>query len=187
MRHNRKNNHLGRKSGHRRALMKNMSIALITHKRIFTTLAKAKVLRRHIEPLVTKAARASRMEKVADATHQRRVVFSMLQNKEAVHELFTTISAQVGERPGGYTRVIRMGFRKGDGAEMAMIEFVDFNDTYNPNATKEASRKKTRRSRRGGKSSSVKSAGETVVVTETETKTVQGIDQELLGLEETEG
>ncbi len=123
MRHGKKGNHLGRKVGHRRALLKNLASALIEHKRINTTLAKAKALRVYIEPLVTKAR--------ANTTHSRRVVFSYLQNKEAVKELFGPVAEKIGDRPGGYVRVLRMGYRQGDGAEMAMIEFVDFNEVYN--------------------------------------------------------
>lgn len=138
MRHGKKHNHLGRKTGHRKALLKNLSIALITHKRIRTTLAKAKALRKHIEPLVTKAK--------SDNTHNRRVVFSYLQDKEAIKELFGAVAKAIGDRPGGYVRVIRTGFRKGDGAEMAMIEFVDFNEDYN---AKEKVGGSSRRRRRG--------------------------------------
>ena len=123
MRHGKKFNHLGRKAGHREALMQNLSVALITHKRIKTTLAKAKALRRHIEPLITKSK--------SNTTHSRRVVFSYLQNKDAVTELFGPIAEKVADRPGGYVRVIRTGFRLSDGAEMAMIELVDFNEDYN--------------------------------------------------------
>ena len=141
MRHGKKFNSLGRQQGHRRALLRNLSSALIEHKRINTTLAKAKSLRVYIEPLVTKAK--------TDTTHSRRVVFSYLQNKEAIKELFGAVANKVGDRPGGYTRVIKTGFRKGDGAEMAMIEFVDFNDVYS-NAKEE---KKTGRRRRKKKSS----------------------------------
>jgi large subunit ribosomal protein L17 len=140
MRHGKKFNSLGRQQGHRRALLRNLSSALIEHKRINTTLAKAKSLRVYIEPLVTKAK--------TDTTHSRRVVFSYLQNKEAIKELFGAVATKVGDRPGGYTRVIKTGFRKGDGAEMAMIEFVDFNDVYS-NAKEE---KKTGRRRRKKKS-----------------------------------
>jgi large subunit ribosomal protein L17 len=122
MRHSKKFNHLKRKAGHRRALLANMASALIEHKRINTTLAKAKALRQYIEPLVTKAK--------TNTTHSRRVVFSYLKNKEAIKELFGPVAEKVGDRPGGYVRVIRTGFRPSDGAEMAMIEFVDFNDVY---------------------------------------------------------
>ena len=140
MRHGKKFNHLGRKSAHRKATLRNLTIALITHKRISTTLAKAKALRVFAEPLVTKA-------KMNDM-HNRRVVFSYLQNKEATTELFDVIAAKVGDRPGGYLRVIKTGFRLGDGAETALIEFVDFNEVYTKGGEKKTGR--TRRSRRGG-------------------------------------
>lgn len=122
MRHNKKFNHLGRKKGHRVALLKNLSNALIEHKRINTTLAKAKALRVHVEPIITKAK--------TDTLHSRRIVFSYLQSKDSIKELFGPIAEKIGERPGGYLRIIKTGFRKGDGAEMAMIEFVDYNELY---------------------------------------------------------
>ena len=140
MRHGKKYNHLGRKSAHRKALMRNLTIALVKHKRITTTLAKAKALRKYVEPLVTKSK--------TNTTHSRRVVFGYLQNKDTVNELFGDISTKVATRPGGYLRVIKTGWRKGDGAETAMIEFVDYNDVYTN--SKSGSGKK-RRSRRGGK------------------------------------
>ena len=143
MRHGKKDNHLGRKVGHRRALMKNLAQALIQHKRINTTLAKAKALRGYIEPLVTKAK--------SNTTHSRRVVFTYLQNKEAVKELFGPIAEKVGDRPGGYVRVIRTGFRQGDSAEMALIEFVDFNEVYNTGDTDSKKAGGRKRRRRGGK------------------------------------
>lgn len=146
MRHGKKFNHLKRKAGHRKALLKNLSIALITHKRINTTLAKARALRKHIEPLITKGK--------SDTTHSRRVVFSYLQSKEAVKELFGNIATKIGDRPGGYVRIIKTGFRKSDGAEMAMIELVDFNEVMLANANEggaAASKSKKRRTRRGGK------------------------------------
>ncbi len=144
MRHGKKYNHLGRKSAHRKALLKNLTIALVKHKRISTTLAKAKALRTYVEPLVTKSK--------TNTTHSRRVVFGYLQNKEAVNELFGDISAKVATRPGGYLRVIKTGWRKGDGAEMAMIEFVDYNTIYTggKTASKEGTSKK-KRTRRGSK------------------------------------
>jgi large subunit ribosomal protein L17 len=145
MRHGSKGNHLGRKTAHRRALLANLAIALFTHKRINTTLAKAKALRVYAEPFVTKAVRASKTESAISATHHHRVVFSSLQNKEAVKELFGTIAQKVGDRPGGYLRIIKTGFRKGDGAEMAMIELVDFNDVYNQKSEEASSAKRTRR------------------------------------------
>lgn len=137
MRHGDKINNLGRTAAHRRALLANLTISLIEHKRITTTLAKAKALRRYVEPLITKAK--------DNSTHSRRIVFSYLQNKEAIKELFGTVAEKVGDRPGGYVRIIRLGFRRGDGAETALIELVDFNETYNPNAGKVRQTKKTRR------------------------------------------
>lgn len=142
MRHGKKHNHLGRKAEHRQALLMNLSIALITHKRITTTLAKAKALRVHLEPLVTKAK--------DDSTHNRRVAFSYLQNKEAIKELFDVVGPKVGDRPGGYLRIIKIGFRRSDASDMAMIEFVDFNDLYNQGAETKTDNKRRRRGR-GGK------------------------------------
>ena len=136
MRHGKKFNHLGRKKGHRRALLMNMSNSLIEHKRINTTLAKAKALRKYLEPLITKGK--------SNSTHSRRVVFSHLQSKEAIKELFGPIASEIGNRPGGYLRIIKTGFRQTDGAEMGMIEFVDFNKIYD---VKSGSAKKTRRSK----------------------------------------
>ncbi|MDY3090978.1 MAG: 50S ribosomal protein L17 [Porphyromonas sp.] len=140
MRHNKKFNHLGRKKAHREALLSNMAASLILHKRIFTTLAKAKALRVYFEPMVTRAKE--------DSTHARRVVFAELQNKYAVKELFSTVAAQVGDRPGGYTRILKTGNRLGDNAQMCFIELVDFNETYKKGEEKKAT--KTRRSRRSG-------------------------------------
>ena len=136
MRHKKAINHLGRKSGHRKALMANMASSLIKHKRIETTVAKAKALRTYVEPLITKSKE--------DTTHSRRVVFSYLKDKDAVKELFATIAPKVAERPGGYTRVLHTGFRLGDGADMALIEFVDFNEAA---LAKKEEKKATRRSR----------------------------------------
>ena len=138
MRHNKSINHLGRQSGHRKAMLANMASSLIKHKRINTTVAKAKALRSYVEPLVTKSKE--------DTTHSRRVVFSYLKDKVAVTELFRNIAPKVGNRPGGYTRVLHTGFRAGDAAEMALIEFVDFNETALATAPK-AEKKATRRSR----------------------------------------
>lgn len=146
MRHGKKANHLGRKTQHRRATLNNLSIALFTHKRINTTLAKAKALRVFAEPLITKARK--------NTMHSRRVVFSYLQNKDVIAELFGNIAETIGDRPGGYLRIIRTGYRQGDGAEMAMIELVDYNQDYISGST---GRKKTRR-RRGGKSSPAEAA-----------------------------
>jgi large subunit ribosomal protein L17 len=137
MRHGKKFNHLGRTASHRKAMLSNMAASLITHKRINTTLAKAKELKKYVEPLVTRSK--------TDSTHNRRMVFSYLQNKDAVTELFREVSVKVGDRPGGYTRIIKTGTRLGDNAEMAMIELVDFNEIYT-NAKKEA-KKSTRRGR----------------------------------------
>ncbi len=140
MRHNKAINHLGRKSGHRKALLSNMASSLILHKRITTTVAKAKALQAYIEPLVTKAKE--------DTTHSRRVVFSYLKNKYAVTELFRVIAPKIADRPGGYTRVLKTGFRQGDGADMALIEFVDFNEAaLATTAKKETKKAGTRRSR----------------------------------------
>lgn len=137
MRHGKKINHLGRTAPHRKAMLSNMACSLIEHKRINTTVAKAKALRVYVEPILTKAKE--------DTTHNRRTVFSYLQSKEAVTELFRTVAPKIAERNGGYTRIIKTGFRAGDSADMAMIELVDFNDIYNPNAEE---KKTTRRSRR---------------------------------------
>ena len=137
MRHNKAINHLGRKSGHRKALLANMATSLILNKRIQTTVAKAKALQTYVEPLVTKSK--------DDSTNSRRVVFSYLKNKEAVTELFRTIAPKIAERPGGYTRVLKIGFRQGDGADLALIEFVDFNEAALASAPK-AAKKTTRRS-----------------------------------------
>ncbi len=140
MRHNKKFNHLGRKKGHRKALLTNMAISLIEHKRITTTIAKAKALRVFLEPLVTKAK--------SNTMHSRRVVFRYLQNKEAVQKLFGEIATKVAERPGGYLRIFRIGFRQGDNAEMAIIEFVDYNETLLNAAETTTKKRRTRRSRR---------------------------------------
>ena len=142
MRHNKNFNHLGRQAGHRKAMLSNMASSLIMHKRIETTLAKAKAVRMFVEPLVTKSKE--------DTTHSRRVVFSYLKQKEAVTELFRTIAPKIAERPGGYTRILKTGFRLGDGADMCIIEFVDFNEPYTLGITPAATeaKPKTRRSRK---------------------------------------
>lgn len=139
MRHGKKFNHLGRTSSHRKAMLSNMACSLIEHKRINTTLAKAKALRGFVEPLITKSK--------TDSTHSRRMAFRKLKNKYAVTELFREVAPKVADRPGGYTRIIRTGNRLGDNAEMCMIELVDFNEIYGAGEAK----KTTRRSRRGGK------------------------------------
>lgn len=141
MRHNKKINHLGRQASHRKALMANMACSLILHKRINTTVAKAKALRMYVEPLITKAK--------DDTTHSRRTVFSYLKQKEAVAELFREVAPKIADRPGGYTRILKTGFRLGDAAEMCFIELVDFNDAYNNGVAKSAEKPKTRRSRSG--------------------------------------
>lgn len=139
MRHGKKVNHLGRQASHRKAMLANMACSLIEHKRINTTLAKAKALKQYVEPLVTKSK--------TDDTHNRRIVFTYLRDKYAVTELFREVAAKVGDRPGGYTRIIKLGNRLGDNAEMAMIEFVDFNETYNA-GKKEVKKATTRRGRK---------------------------------------
>ena len=138
MRHGKKFNHLGRKTAHRKAMLANMACSLIEHKRINTTVAKAKAIRQFVEPLITKSK--------SDTTHNRRIVFSYLRQKEAVTELFRDVATKVADRPGGYVRIIKLGNRLGDNADMAMVELVDYNEVYNPNAKK---KKSTRR--RGGK------------------------------------
>ena len=157
MRHNKKFNHLGRQSAHRKAMLANMASSLIAHKRIRTTVAKAKALKIYVEPLVTKSKE--------DTTHSRRVVFSYLQDKNAVTELFRIVAPKVGDRPGGYTRILKTGFRLGDAADMCIIELVDFNDTYSAEGTA-ATKSRTRRSRGGTKKAAVAetAAPETAVV-----------------------
>jgi len=157
MRHNKKFNHLGRKTAHRKAMLSNMASSLIQHKRIATTLAKAKALQVYVEPLLTKAK--------DDTTHSRRTVFSHLQNKEVITELFQNVAQKIADRPGGYTRILRTGFRLGDNAEMCIIELVD----YNENMLKEKSAKKAARTRRSSaakKSEAAPVAKETPAVTE---------------------
>lgn len=138
MRHGKKHNHLGRTTSHRKAMLANMASSLIKHKRITTTLAKAKALRVYVEPIITKSKN--------DTTHSRRTVFSYLQDKETVTELFRDVAAKVANRPGGYTRIIKLNNRLGDNAEMALIELVDYNEVYGQDAAA-AEKKTTRRSR----------------------------------------
>lgn len=140
MRHNKKFNHLGRTADHRKAMLANLAISLIMHKRITTTVAKAKALKTYVEPLITRSKE--------DTTNSRRVVFRYLQNKEALKELFGAISAKVADRPGGYTRIIKLGFRQGDAAQMCFIELVDFDENMAKTTTK---KKSTRRSRKSSK------------------------------------
>ena len=150
MRHNKKFNHLGRKTAHRDAMLSNMAVSLIQHKKITTTLAKAKELRKFVEPIITKAKE--------DTTNSRRMVFSQLQNKEAVSLLFGEIAQRIGDRPGGYTRILKTGFRLGDAAQMCFIELVD----YNENLLKDASKKKTRTRRSSKKAAEVVEAAPVV-------------------------
>jgi len=159
MRHGKRFNHLSRTSAHRKAMLSNMASSLIMHKRIKTTLAKAKALKLYVEPLLTKSKE--------DSTHSRRVVFSYLQDKDAVNELFREVSVKIADRPGGYTRILKLGARLGDNAEMCLIELVDFNETMLSDKPLKA--KKTRRSRR----SSSKPAAETSTKVVEKTKTVE--------------
>ena len=153
MRHGKRINHLGRTASHRKAMLSNMATSLIKHKRITTTLAKAKALRQYVEPLITKSKN--------DTTHSRRMVFSYLQDKEAVSILFREVSEKVANRPGGYTRIIKLENRAGDNAEMAFIELVDYNEVYKKDGAAATERKSTRR--RGGKKKSGADAVEAVV------------------------
>jgi|TARA_B110000908_G_scaffold124476_1_gene145938 large subunit ribosomal protein L17 len=157
MRHGKKVMHLGRKTAHRKSMLSNMACSLIEHKRINTTVTKAKALKQFVEPIITKAK--------SDSTHNRRLVFSSLRDKETVTELFRDVATKVGDRPGGYTRIIKLGNRLGDNASMAMIELVDYNEVYKSEATE---KKKTRR--RGGKAKTT--ASETVIEVKEETAPV---------------
>lgn len=164
MRHGKKNNHLSRKKAHREAMLSNMACSLIEHKRINTTLAKAKALRVYVEPLITKSK--------TDTTHSRRVVFSYLQNKEAASALFREIAPKISDRPGGYTRIIKLHNRLGDNAEMAIIELVDFNELM---LTEQAPKKKTRR--RGGKSKSAVGSAPAEAVATAEAEVVEQAEE----------
>ncbi|TXB67324.1 50S ribosomal protein L17 [Vicingus serpentipes] len=175
MRHGKKFNHLGRQAGHRKAMLSNMACSLIEHKKINTTVAKAKALKKYVEPLITKSK--------TDSTHSRRVVFSYLKQKEAVTELFRDIAVKVADRPGGYTRILKTGFRLGDNAEMCMIELVDYND----NMLKETKSKSGSRRRRGSaKKATTETTAEVVEETKaeaapenkTETKKEEGNEEE---------
>lgn len=157
MRHNKSFNHLGRQAGHRDAMLSNMATSLILHKRIQTTVAKAKALKMYVEPLITKSK--------VDSTHSRRVVFSYLQNKESVAELFRDVAVKVGNRPGGYTRILKTGTRVGDSAEMCIIELVDYNTNYTQSSDESAKKTSTRRRR-----SSAKKADNAVVADAVEVK-----------------
>jgi len=159
MRHGKKFNHLGRQKGHREAMLSNMAASLIVHKRINTTVAKAKALRKYVEPIITRSK--------TDSTHSRRVAFSYLQSKDAIKELFSSVASKVGERPGGYTRILRTGFRSGDSAEMCMMELVDFNDSMlDTGSTKKKSRRKTKK----------KATSETVAEVKVDTNTETGAE-----------
>ena len=152
MRHNKAINHLGRKSGHRKAMLANMACSLLLHKRIETTVAKAKALRMYVEPLITKSK--------DDSTHSRRIVFSYLKQTEAVTELFRTIAPKIAERPGGYTRILKTGFRVGDAADMAIIELVDFNEAALASAPKKEAKKATTRRSSAKKAAPAQEAAE---------------------------
>lgn len=173
MRHGKKFNHLSRKTAHRKAMLSNMACSLIEHKRINTTIAKAKALRVYVEPILTRSK--------DDSTHSRRLVFKYLQSKEMVTELFREVAPKIADRPGGYTRIIRTGYRLGDNAEMCMIELVDFNEVY----TNEKAKKTTRRSRRGG-GGAAKAEGTTTDAAEgTEMATESPVVEDAVVVEET--
>jgi len=172
MRHGKKVNHLGRTSSHRKAMLSNMATSLIMHKRITTTVAKAKALRKYVEPLITKAK--------DDSTHSRRMVFSYLQDKNAVTELFREVSQKVGDRPGGYTRILRTGFRVGDAAEMCFIELVDYNDSYTQNKGGKKTKKSTRRSGKKSTETVAEKAKETVAVKTPEVKEEAAVVEEVV-------
>ena len=163
MRHGKKDNHLGRTSSHRSALLRNMASSLIIHKRIETTLAKAKELKKYVEPLLTRSKE--------DTTHNRRIVFSYIPEKEVVKELFSTVADKIANRPGGYTRIIKLGTRQGEAAEVCMIELVDFNETLLTAVEEKAA--KTRRSRRGGKKAETEVKASAPVVEEVAAETAE--------------
>jgi large subunit ribosomal protein L17 len=158
MRHNKNYNHLGRTSSHRKATLANMATSLVLHKRIETTVAKAKALKMYVEPLVTKSKE--------DTTHSRRIVFSYLKDKHAVTELFRVVAPAVGDRPGGYTRILKTGFRLGDAADICIIELVDFNETYREGVVASGAGAGRSRTRRGGKSAATAAASEATTVAE---------------------
>ncbi|HOF15561.1 MAG TPA: 50S ribosomal protein L17 [Bacteroidales bacterium] len=179
MRHGKKVKSLGRKSAHRKAMLSNMATSLIMHKRITTTVAKAKALRKYIEPLITKAK--------TDSTHSRRIVFSYLQDKAAITELFREISPKIADRPGGYTRILRTGFRIGDGAEMCIIELVDYNDNYTQSkGAKKAKAKTTRRGRGKGKKEALETTSATTPIVEEKTTEKTEAEVETTEVEEKE-
>ena len=158
MRHGDKINNLGRKHSHRKSMLANMACSLIEHKRVFTTVAKAKALRLYVEPLITKSKN--------DTTHSRRTAFAYLKSKEAVSALFKDVSPKIAERPGGYTRIIKTGFRPGDAADMAMIELVDFNEVYSNNKKSASTETKKKTTRRGKKKADDKAEGAAEAKTE---------------------
>ena len=168
MRHGDKIKNLGRTNSHRKALLSNLACELITHKRIVTTLAKAKALRVYVEPLITKGKE--------NTTHQRRIVFSYLQDKEAINELFSTVAERVGGRPGGYTRVIKLGARQGDNAETALIELVDFNDIYGKG--KGEAKEPAKKTRRGRTTAKKPTSKKDEVATETKVEKAESVKEE---------
>jgi large subunit ribosomal protein L17 len=173
MRHGKKFNHLSRTAPHRKAMLSNMASSLIQHKRISTTVAKAKALRKYVEPLITKAK--------DDSTHSRRIVFSYLQNKESITELFGDVAGKVANRPGGYTRIIRTGSRLGDNAEMCIIELVDYNENLLQDA---APAKKAKRSRRSGKKKVEETGAEEAVVSAEVTDEAEVVEEPTAEVEE---
>lgn len=174
MRHNKKFNHLGRTASHREAMLANMAVSLIRHKRIATTLAKAKALRVYVEPILTKAKE--------DTTHSRRLVFKKLQNKEAVTELFRDVSVKIADRPGGYTRILRTGYRLGDNAQMCIIELVDYNENMlEDNQAKKATR--TRRSRRSGGKAATAATAAKVAEKEEVSEEAKTVNEEVKAVE----
>lgn len=180
MRHNKKFNHLGRQKGHRELMLSNMACSLILHKRINTTVAKAKTLRIYVEPIITRAKN--------DTMHARRVAFSDLRSKYAVKELFSKVREEVGQRPGGYTRIVRTGHRPGDNAEMCLIELVDFNKEYNQSKATHPTTSRTRRTRRGkgGATKNQPEATQTVEATAETTQTVAPVQQPVAEAEPTQ-
>ncbi len=179
MRHGKKVNHLGRKSAHRKAMLANMACSLIEHKRIKTTVAKAKALRKYVEPLITKSK--------DDTTHSRRVVFSYLKNKEAIKELFGDISNKVADRPGGYTRILKIGNRLGDNAEMAIIELVDYNEFAPGKAGESGSKRRRRRKKKsGGATPAPQAAAVVEEVEEVVEQTEDAVDEASEAVEESE-
>jgi len=177
MRHGKKFNHLGRTASHRKAMLANMACSLIEHKRINTTTAKAKALKQFVEPIVTRAKQDNN-QTTDGSRHNRRVAFSMLRNKHAVTELFSTVAEKIGDRPGGYTRIIKLGNRLGDNADMAMIEFVDFNSIYNAEEKKAKTTRRSRRSKAAAKVEEVAEVDEEAVESAEEVAEVEATEAE---------